>query len=156
MRALILCLLVWALTLPAMSQTTAAKRLPGSCLVRDLPMLFGRYSIFQRTPEISTARIEVLCPGGTSVSRVMLSSGASSDVTDRAMETSTGVLHYNLYVDPGRQRVAGDGTGGSLVLTPRTRNAGGLTVFPIYGVIAPGQIVPAGRYSDNISIIVEF
>lgn len=64
-------------------------------------------------------------------------------------------LSYNLYADSSRRLILGDGSRGTSRLLPAPGN-GSRFVYPMFGVIPPGQRVPAGHYSDTIQVEVEF
>jgi spore coat protein U-like protein len=163
MRAVILaCLMV-----PAAAAQTPPPAL--TCQVLIDPVEFGTYNAISRSPNDSAGRIEVRCLGRsiTPGARVTLSTGSSGRYQERTLLHGADTLRYNLYVDPGRRNIAGDGTEGTHPLQPVPADTrlktfrGGLlaaarAVFRIYGRIDPGQSIPAGDYADNIQVIVEF
>jgi spore coat protein U-like protein len=63
-------------------------------------------------------------------------------------------LRYNLYVDPARRRVFGDGTGGTVALAGQVDGRRPAT-FAIYGFVPGGQRVRQGAYSDTVTIALE-
>ena len=63
------------------------------------------------------------------------------------------LLQYNLYTDPARTEIWGDGQFG--VTVPGAGN-GTTQSFPVYGRVFPGQVVPSGPYSDYIQVTVLF
>jgi spore coat protein U-like protein len=165
MRAL-MCLIAFIL------HGGATGQVPGpaaSCQILVDPVDFGAYSTTSRAPNLSVGRIELRCitRAVTPDARVTLSPGNSGHYQDRTLTHGADRLVYNLYVDPGRQNVAGDGTQGTYPLAPVPADAAfkdfrrGLlgaarAVFRIYGRIDAGQAVPGGEYTDNILVIVEF
>lgn len=64
-----------------------------------------------------------------------------------------GSLDYNLYVDPARTLIWGDGTSSTQSLSG---NCVGVCALNVYGRIPGGQAIPAGQYSDDVVITVEF
>ncbi|NNC64112.1 MAG: spore coat protein U domain-containing protein [Gammaproteobacteria bacterium] len=64
---------------------------------------------------------------------------------------------YNLYSNPARTLVWGDGTGGSLTVF-RSKPRPGRQNFslPVYGRIPPTQSVSPGLYSDDIIVTIVF
>lgn len=69
------------------------------------------------------------------------------------MTSGLGALDCNLYVDPDRLQVWGDGTGGSLTV-PSTFVLG--ANLSIYGRVPAGQNPRAGTYVDTIVVTVTF
>lgn len=140
-----------------------------TCQIIVDPVDFGDYSTVSRKAVVSSGRIELRClsraiTGGV---RVTLSTGHSGHYQDRTLLHGANSLRYNLYVDAGRHRVAGDGTQGTSPLVPVGADAklkdfrGGQLAasraeFRVYARIEPGQSVPAGEYVDDILVIVEF
>ena len=62
-------------------------------------------------------------------------------------------INYNLYRDPGRLFVIGDGSAGTSAISA---SCTGLCMNTIYARIPAGQSGPAGNYSDSILVSVEF
>lgn len=153
MRALILTLLLTPA--PALAQVPPPAA--GSCAIRSPGINFGLYSALDQSANTALGRIDVVCaPGvGVGVLRVTLSPGRSAQALDRTMGRGDAHLRYNLYADPSYQRVLGDGSSGTVTLVQRNR-ALGRASFRIYARIWPRQSVPAGEYSDNVRIVVEF
>ncbi|RJF85793.1 spore coat U domain-containing protein [Sphingomonas cavernae] len=154
MRALI------AFALLATPALAAAQPAPGnrSCSVRVHGLNFGVYDGLTAAPDLSLGRIELRClPLGSSAgARVTLSTGNSGQYQDRVMTNGPHELRYNLYADPTRRRILGDGTGSTIPLPPRLTREFGPSVFRVFGIIHPRQLVPAGEYTDTIRIDVEF
>jgi spore coat protein U-like protein len=129
-----------------------------ACALRVDAIDFGVYSP-NAAPKTSSGRVEVACggPGVQAAIRIDLSPGRSSNYGDRTMANGQNVLHYNIFTDPGRQLIAGNGTSGTAPLIGRQPRVGvGRSVFRLYGWIPPGQEVPAGEYSDIINVTVQF
>jgi spore coat protein U-like protein len=69
-----------------------------------------------------------------------------------------GVLNYNLYVDPARTLVWGDGTGATATVSG-VREVKGRPVFfdyAVYGRVFADQAPPPGSYTDTILVTVLF
>ncbi len=64
-------------------------------------------------------------------------------------------LLYDIYVDEARTVVFGDGGYGTAALGPFDHPGGTMTLV-LYARIFPGQYVPAGVYSDTLSILASF
>lgn len=152
MRALILPALLACLA------SAAAQPPAGSaCLIRTPGLDFRPYRALDPFPNIAIGRIGVDCRGSTAgVLRVTISSGRSGNPIDRRLSQGSHLLRYNLYADPARRLVAGDGSAGTVALVPLLRRLGGRNIFRIFGVIPPRQAVPAGDYADYLRVVVEF
>lgn len=122
----------------------------GACSVNASTVAFGNYDVFAATPTDSTGNISVTCDTSTSYS-IALSAG-SGTISARALTGTSSTLYYNLYTDPARTLVWGDGTAGSTTVS-NTAVSGSHTV---YGRIPAGQNVTAGTYSDTLVITVTF
>ena len=70
--------------------------------------------------------------------------------------TRTGHLPYNLFCDPAHTQIWADGSGQTCVINGgRVLLLGGsLTPYPVYGRIKGGHYVPAGSYSDMVTVEV--
>lgn len=68
----------------------------------------------------------------------------------------TGRLPYNLFCDPAYTQVWADGSGQTCVISGgHLLLLGGiLTPYPVYGRINGGHYVPAGSYSDMVTVEV--
>jgi spore coat protein U-like protein len=145
--------------LPALLTAGSAAAQSGACRISVTGLVFAPYRSLNASPTTNIGRLDVFCipgAGGAAVPVVTLSAGASGNYIDRTMTSGSSELHYNLYADPNRRLVLGDGTAGTVGFpSPRTRAIGRAT-WPIFGVIPPGQRVPAGNYSDTLLIEVEF
>ncbi|MEM7045452.1 MAG: spore coat U domain-containing protein [Pseudomonadota bacterium] len=86
---------------------------------------------------------------------VALSSG-TGDYRLRKMHGADGsVLKYNLFVDPGRRRVWGDGvSAGTQTIRGESDGRRPLSI-PVYGLVPPRQSVLTGPYSDNLLVTIE-
>ncbi|QTC92242.1 spore coat protein U domain-containing protein [Brevundimonas goettingensis] len=153
MRALIIVTVLLTLpTVPAAAQS-------GACRISVTGLTFAPYRSLNASPTTNIGRLEVFClpgEGSAAVPVVTLSAGRSGNYVDRTMTAGSSELHYNLYAEPTRRLVLGDGTAGTVAFpAPRTRTIGRAS-WPIFGVIPPGQRVPAGSYSDTLLIEVAF
>jgi spore coat protein U-like protein len=130
---------------------------PGSsCRIIATGVNFGDYSALDSFPNLSIGRVIVDCRGAPDFpTRVTVNTGGSGTPFRRVMRLGNQELEYNLFVDPGRRRVAGDGSGGTLPLLPRLRTPD-RNIFLIFGAIRPRQPVMAGDYTDRIRVDLEF
>lgn len=122
------------------------------CTVSTTGLNFGTYDVFSSLNDDITATINVDCASGTAYS-IWLSSG-SGTFASRTLTTIGSVLSYNLYLDPTRLTIWGDGTGGTGIF--RGTGTGASVETPVYGRIPAGQNAAVGSYSDLITITVTF
>ena len=113
---------------------------------------FGSYDSFSPNPVDSVGAIIVTCDGGEAYSLAI--SMGSGTYAGRRMPGPHHALHYNLYTDPARTQVWGDGTGA-------TSTAGGIgtgtaSSISVYGRMPAHQDVSVGRYVDSIVVTVSF
>ena len=130
-----------------------------TCSVTATNLAFGS---FTGSRIDTTAVIRLICNGGGNNNpySVALSQGVSNSFIDRFMlSPAQGELTYNMYIDPGRSIIWGNGAGQTQVQSGILdfRHTGAVTVpLIIYGRV-PFQTLPApGQYSDNILITVTF
>ena len=101
-----------------------------------------------------SGEVTVICdePGPFSVA---ISPGNGS-YGERKMRGGDGnELRYNLFVDPGRRLIWGDGvSAGTKTIRGESDGRRPLTI-PIYGKVPPRQSVLTGAYSDNLLVTVE-
>lgn len=138
------------------------------CSVATHGLAFGSYDIASPGPTDSTGSIELVCtyeptPGGpTPLVSLYFNAGSSGLFADRRMNSTTDTLRYNLFTDPARTQIWGDGTGGTVFQSTQIRagpgvgNASRTEIFTIYGRIPALQSVDSGDYSDTIVVTVEF
>lgn len=135
-----------------------------SCKINSVGNLaFGNYDPTSATAATGSSSISVNCTkgdaytialnygvnGGTAANRIM---------SDGATPTAD-LLNYNLYTDSAYKNVwnstctAGNNCDGGTGAGP---GAGNALTYTVYGQIAAGQNVPAGSYSDTITLTVNF
>jgi spore coat protein U-like protein len=133
-----------------------------TCSVESAGVSFGQYNPFRGQPNDSVGTISVSCSGAAGTDVVYLiriGPGSSGTLLARTMRSSSGwALGYNLYTDPARSLVWGDGAGGTRVIGDAL-TLGGISQLrrhSIYGRIAGRQNVSPGLYSDTLILTVEF
>jgi spore coat protein U-like protein len=132
-----------------------------ACKVSTTNISFGAYNIFDTAPRDSTGTITVQCPsarpGALSNVVIKMSTGGSGTFSNRQMIAAGGAyrLNYNIFTDPGRAMIWGDGSGGSSALS-RTVDKATPWTATFYGRIPARQNVTPGSYSDNVTVIIEF
>lgn len=123
-----------------------------SCGVSTSGLSFGNYDVFSTLNDDVTGTISVNCTSGAPYS-ISLSSGFGIYAA-RAMTNAGNTLAYNLYLDPTRLTIWGDGSAGTGIFNGTGTGASvGTTV---YGRIPAKQNVPVGNYMDTITITVTF
>jgi len=133
------------------------------CSVSATDVAFGAYDGLDQVIVDSTGDIEVSC-GTDTIGDVMSYevelSGAKRGSRPRELsEQGNNALYYNLYTDPSRTLIWGDGKGSTVMVTDSytftvlccvTRN------YTVYGRIDAGQNVEPGLFSDSITVKVDF
>jgi spore coat protein U-like protein len=145
-RSLRLTLLAGVLLI-ASSGARAAK-----CTVTTSGLSFGNYDIFNTASIDITGTITVNCTNKTPYV-IALSSG-SGTYASRTMKNGTRALAYNLFLDPTRLTIWGDGSGGTGTVSGS--GTGNNVATTVYGRIPARQNVFVGSYSDVITITVTY
>jgi spore coat protein U-like protein len=130
------------------------------CTVGVTSISFGNYNVFSSTPADTVGTITVNC--GRRVVQVNVTLGVSQTsgaFIPRQMRRSAGSdrLSYNIYTDPARTTIFGNGTGGTSDVRlhrPPGPPANWSQIITTYGRIPPGQDVSVGTYSDTLSVTV--
>lgn len=126
----------------------------GTCSVRASDLSFGNYQANASTPLPGQTTLMLECTAGTDVEVGLdAGQGAGATVQDRRMMSGTDALRYGLYQDAARVQMWGDTAG---VDTVHAQGTGTPQPLTIYGQVAARQQVPAGQYSDIITVRVYF
>jgi spore coat protein U-like protein len=145
--AVLLASVLAGVAAPAAKSAVAAPACHASVTLVD----FGRVD-YKDGGDI-TGQLTVTCDGPTAF-EVSASPGYGSYQGRTMHGPSETVLRYNLYVDPARQRVWGDGdSGGTARITGQSDGRKAVT-YTIYGRIPDGQPVRSGRYYDSVKVTV--
>jgi spore coat protein U-like protein len=126
-----------------------------ACVVSANPLPFGNYDPTATTPVDATTTLSVLCTVGTSFT-VGLNAGTASGatVTTRRMTNGANTLGYALYQEAARTNNWGNTPGTD---TPLATTAPILpTTLTVYGRLPASQNVPAGSYTDTITVTVNY
>jgi spore coat protein U-like protein len=125
-----------------------------SCLVTALPLAFGTYLPTQSTNTTAQTSVSVTCTNGTPYN-VGLNAGIGTGATvaTRKMTSGANLLSYSLYSDGGYSTVWGSTIGTNTV----TGTGSGLVqTITVYGSITALQAVPAGAYTDTITVSLTY
>lgn len=124
------------------------------CEVTATDLAFGIYTSQSGTDLQGTTLLRATCTPGSSYN-VGLNEGTSpgATVNQRKMASGSNALNYQLYSDAGRVSVWGNTQGTDTVTGVGTGLSQDHTVF---GAIPAAQTVPAGDYSDTITVRVYY
>jgi spore coat protein U-like protein len=125
-----------------------------SCGVTALPLTFGIYSPTQSTNTTAQTTVVVTCTNGTPYN-VGLDAGAGSGATvaSRKLTSGSNLLNYSLYSDTGYSTVWGNTIGTNTV----TGTGSGLSqTINVYGSVTALQAVPAGSYTDSVTVSLTY
>jgi len=86
-------------------------------LVVERAMNFGLYNVAQKNPLHSVLFLKVTCAqGNVGHYKIALSRGKGRSYTPRRMRGEQGAIYYNLYLDPARSVVWGNGRRGTVLV----------------------------------------
>lgn len=123
-----------------------------ACTVAATPVAFGVYQSSAQLPTDSTGTVTVACGIFTSYS-VSISAGVGgTNALNRALSSGGNRLAYNLYTDPTRILVWGDGTAGTLRVAQIATGA----TLNVFGRIPGLQNIASGSYADSLIVTIEF
>lgn len=131
------------------------------CTVNVTALNFGSYNPLSSASADSTGSVDVECPGQTVSFTVSVSSGSGS-FSARHMLAGGQSLSYNVYTDPLRSVVWGDGTDATSLLSGSYPPvSGGSAAITFYGRIPAKQnSVLAGSggnlYTDSLAVTVTY
>jgi spore coat protein U-like protein len=132
-----------------------------SCTATAQATAFGNYSPLSGTPVDTTGQVTVTCTAVVSISvnyTISLSQGGAASFSPRKMSYLANSLNYNLYTTSGYGTIWGDGSGGTSTVSDGYALGLLLVVrnYTVYGRIPASQNVPAGAYSDLITVTVNY
>jgi spore coat protein U-like protein len=123
---------------------------PAGCSVSTVGLNFGNYDVFSTLDDDITGTIDVSCQASTSYS-ISLSSG-SGTYSARTLLSAGNLLNYNLYIDPTRLTIWGDGS----AATGTVSGSGTTGSYTVYGRIPARQNAVVGIYADIVTVTVAF
>lgn len=152
--------MAWAAITPTRASASCSQLSSCSCSVTTTGINFGNYDPVSSSNTDSTGSVRVVCSLLVAIAgsfTVDLSTGSSGSFAQRTLTNGASILAYNLYTDPARSQILGNGSGGSSVITSNFLALLGVdqSIF-IYGRIPGGQNVPIGIYNDVIVVTVTY
>jgi len=128
----------------------AGPTVQAECSINVTDVTFGEYDVFNSLATDITGTLSVSCDADTPF-QIALGPGSGSFTTCQ-MHNGPDVLVYNLYTDPTRLSIWGDGSPGTSLLSTSGTSAN----YTIYGRIPARQNVRAGSYADSITVTLTF
>ena len=155
---LLLGILPWA-EVHAQAQTAQTTfvvkaRVQAVCEVTAADLDFGTYTAQAGSPLVGTTLLRATCTPGSTYN-VGLDAGTSAGATVNARKMVSGAnnLNYQLYSDSSRSTIWGNTSGTDTV----TGTGTGLAVdHTVYGAVPAAQVVPAGDYTDTITVRIYY
>jgi len=129
-----------------------------NCSITVTALDFGVYDPGSAAPLDMNGNVDVRCTGNAGSFVLAISQGNAGGFSPRLMLSGPFSMQYNLYTDPARSLIWGDGTGGTSINSGNKPSAGPPVnfSFPVYGRIFPNQAVASGLYSDSLLVTVVF
>ena len=132
-----------------------------TCTLAGVNLAFPAYDSRRVSPTDTIGQINLSCAGiaGELASfSLQLSPGTGAGFGSRSMRMGNFSLSYNLYTNPARTSIWGDGNGGSYVLSDSFTVArpGTSKSYAVYGRIPASQNVPIGTYTDLVTVTLSF
>jgi spore coat protein U-like protein len=146
---------------PASAATSTANlavsaAVANNCTISTTALAFGAYD-----PIVTNASAALNGTGGVVIActknaatTIGLGLGANPTGSTRRMILGADYLTYELYQEVGRTTIWG--TTGAGLLTPAAAPSKAPRTFTVYGVVAGGQDVPAGTFTDSVVATVTF
>jgi spore coat protein U-like protein len=124
------------------------------CEITATDLSFGTYTSQAGTPLLGTTLLRATCTPGSTYN-VGLNEGTSpgATVNQRKMVAGSQALNYQLYSDSARSTIWGNTPGTDTVTGVGTGLVQDHTVF---GSVPAAQVIPAGQYSDTITVRVYY
>lgn len=127
-----------------------------ACGVYGDGVAFGVYqSPFQRTDLLSSGSIRVTCDQASvgAAYQLRLRPGQIDSGWKSYLTNGQDKLYYNLFLDPGRSAIWGDGTAGTVTYQGLTSLMESISVF---AAAYKNQSLSPGSYSDTVTIEMVF
>ncbi|TCJ11697.1 SCPU domain-containing protein [Parasulfuritortus cantonensis] len=147
-----------ALAATATGNLSVSATVSDTCTVGTSSIDFGAYNPISGSARSGTGAVKVTCTTGTPYS-IELGTGANtaSCSGNRCMkDASTHYLPYELYLDSGHVTVWGGADYVAGTAKVSQTGTGAEQTHDLYGGIAASQNVPAGSYSDTVTITISY
>lgn len=148
-------ILLLALPFPALAACARC-----TCTASATGVFFGTYNPFSGSNAEDTGSVRIDCGGGvgTVAYTIELNRGLySAGFSPRRLSSGGNRLNYNLYTNPARTTIWGDGSGGTSVVSDSLSvlKGGSSRAHTVYGRIPARQTwAVVGRYSDTITFTI--
>jgi spore coat protein U-like protein len=138
------------------------------CSITAVSVNFGTYDPVVTSPDDSVGTVTITCRHISGNAErvnysVVLSNGMlGASATTRKMGAGTGRLGYNVFTDPARSQVWGNGTGGTVIASgsmtvgPGVGNGTQTVTQSVYGRIPQLQDAVPGTYTDTLMVTLTF
>lgn len=131
------------------------------CELSATPLVFGQYSPTAGSPSDVTLTLTVACVASSSEPAAIEGSIALvGGTTERRLTSGSGELRYQLYLDPARSRLWGDGVSAGEAATVSGMVAPDTTfrqTIAIYGRVLGRQThATVGHYTDRIDAVLQY
>jgi spore coat protein U-like protein len=138
------------------------------CSITAVSVNFGAYDPVVTSPDDSVGTVTVACrhiSGGAQRINysVTLSNGMyGTSPSTRKLAAGSGRLGYNVFTDPARTQVWGNGTGGTVIASgsmtvgPGVGNGTKTFLHTVYGRIPQLQDAVPGTYNDTMVLTLTF
>jgi spore coat protein U-like protein len=136
----------WAIMLAALIWAAPADA--ADCSASTSGVIFSDYDPLAPEPLEGVGNVSIRCDSAATFA-ISLSPGTGS-YPARSMLNGVHRMEYNLYTDPSRLLVWGDGSSNTGTVSVTTA-AGD---FAVYGKVPARQNLPAGSYSDTIVVTI--
>lgn len=130
-----------------------------TCTVSVTGIGFGSYASPGVANSDSTGTVSVTCNGiGVLVSYTITLGTGSGSYANRKLLSGINFLSYNMYTDPTRLQIWGDGSAGTSTVSNSYTLAlsSVITPYTVYGRVPGGQNPPAGTYNDTVIVTVTY
>src|SRR4030095_12132067 len=122
------------------------------CFLSLTSISFGKYDVFSTDPLDNNGDILYRCGNADNNISISLDPGGASSFNPRRMLNGSQALNYNLYLDPARTVIWGDGTGGTQTYFIKNPPNNQDVTVPVYGRVPTGQSVSKGAYGNTITV----
>jgi spore coat protein U-like protein len=143
----------------ALSMVLAKAAYAATCSIGAVVgVAFGSYDVFSGSAVDSAGSVTYRCDDVAALDTIMiqLSRGSSATFQPRTLVLGVHQLQYNLYLEPSRSTVWGDGSSGTGQYGPTLPPSGSNVLLNVYGRVPSQQNVHVGSYSDIVVVSIVF